>query len=89
MKMYEFEQITVGAKVEPPQTNNAVLLQAKLENDPNETKEDIAKTKAAAKKHLGMVSNKVAIVTIFDCIFSLQNLIFKLSVCLLMLIINF
>ena len=61
MKMYEFEQITVGAKVEPPKTNNPVLIQAELENDPNETKEDIAKTKAAAKKHLGMVLNKVAI----------------------------
>ena len=60
MKLYEIEQMTVGAKVNPPQTTNPVLIEARLEkmkedkestDDPDFTKK--AKEDAArAKKHL-------------------------------------
>ena len=59
MKLYEIEQMTVAAKVNPPQTTNPVLIEARLEKmkedkestDPDPTKK--AKEDAArAKKHL-------------------------------------
>ena len=59
MKLYEIEHMTVGAKVNPPQTTNPVLIEASLEKmkedkestDPDHTKK--AKEDAArAKKHL-------------------------------------
>jgi len=61
MKLYEIEQMTVAAKVNPPQTTNPVLIEARLEKmkedkestDPDPTKK--AKEDAArAKKHLVM-----------------------------------
>ena len=57
MKVYEIEQVTVAAaKAKAPPTQNSVLLQAQMNmekpDDPNETINDLAKTKAAAKKHL-------------------------------------
>ena len=57
MNVYEIEQVTVAAaKAKAPPTQNSVLLQAQMNmekpDDPNETINDLAKTKAAAKKHL-------------------------------------
>ena len=57
MKVYEIEQVTVAAaKAKAPPTQNSVLLQAQMNmekpDNPNETIDDLAKTKAAAKKHL-------------------------------------
>ncbi len=48
IKLIEVEEMTLGAKVKPPQTRNTVLLQAKLDD----SKDDAKKQAAAAKKHL-------------------------------------
>ena len=45
--MYQFDQITVGAKIKPPSTKNGVLLQAQSQEKQNDLK-----AKQAAKKHL-------------------------------------
>lgn len=49
LKLFEVEQITVGAKIKAPPTKNPILLQNKMEKD---EEEDEKKVKAAAKKHL-------------------------------------